>query len=338
MASIYQRGKTWWVTYYQNGQKFSKSLKTREKKIAEFQKRDLENKVATLKSPLPFDQETPQNILKEYLEFCRKKNREKTVTDDERRIDDYLQWAKLARIRDLTDKNVLEYLGERLKNSEKPIQKGTANRILAAIKAYCSFAVRRGYLGQNPLRHTSQLPVDKKAPRWLNKKELNGSKKDNMKGFLKAAQEEIIFPMVMTALYAGMRYEELRSLKGHAVSYQSNHITVHKSKSKKFRNIPINKELKKVMKPLVVGSDEKYFPYQNIRRIFKRICRNSAIPDWQEIGWHTLRHTFAAHFLMSGGSLFELKEILGHADIKTTLIYSHLANEHLDNSVQRLHF
>lgn len=69
-----------------------------------------------------------------------------------------------------------------------------------------------------------------------------------------------------------------------------------------------------------------------------RICRNDLrsgidVPEGQCT--HVLRHTFASHFMMNGGNILILKEILGHTDIKMTMIYAHFAPEHLEDAVTK---
>ncbi|MBL9007095.1 MAG: tyrosine-type recombinase/integrase [Myxococcales bacterium] len=61
-------------------------------------------------------------------------------------------------------------------------------------------------------------------------------------------------------------------------------------------------------------------------------CRAPAHP------WHTLRHTFASHFIMQGGNILTLQKILGHSDVKMTLIYAHLAPDFLADEMDRLKF
>ena len=53
---------------------------------------------------------------------------------------------------------------------------------------------------------------------------------------------------------------------------------------------------------------------------------------------HSLRHTFASHLVMKGVDLATIKQLMGHADIETTMIYSHLTEEHVDRAVDRLDF
>ena len=61
-------------------------------------------------------------------------------------------------------------------------------------------------------------------------------------------------------------------------------------------------------------------------------CRRMAHP------WHVLRHTFASHFIMAGGNILTLQKILGHSDVKITLMYAHLAPDFLGDEMNRLKF
>jgi integrase len=61
-------------------------------------------------------------------------------------------------------------------------------------------------------------------------------------------------------------------------------------------------------------------------------CRVPAHP------WHCLRHSFASHFIMAGGNILTLQKILGHSDVKVTLVYAHLAPDFLGEEMDRLAF
>src|SRR6185369_2111423 len=54
--------------------------------------------------------------------------------------------------------------------------------------------------------------------------------------------------------------------------------------------------------------------------------------------WHALRHTFASHYIMAGGNILALQKILGHQDIKMTLLYAHLAPDYLGEEMERIRF
>ncbi len=69
----------------------------------------------------------------------------------------------------------------------------------------------------------------------------------------------------------------------------------------------------------------------------RRLYRKAGLPS-PAAPWHVLRHTFASHFLMSGGSLLTLQRLLGHTSVAITQIYSHLSDEHIAGEMKRLKF
>ena len=74
---------------------------------------------------------------------------------------------------------------------------------------------------------------------------------------------------------------------------------------------------------------------RHLRDDLVRLCGKLAIKN---VNLHTFRHTFASHLIMSGVDLPTVQKLLGHKDIQTTMIYAHLAPEHLKHAVQKLEF
>jgi len=71
----------------------------------------------------------------------------------------------------------------------------------------------------------------------------------------------------------------------------------------------------------------------SIRTAFDQACTRAKLDDFR---FHDLRHTYASHFMMRGGNVAELRDILGHADIKMTMRYAHLSPAHLRTTVNRM--
>jgi len=71
----------------------------------------------------------------------------------------------------------------------------------------------------------------------------------------------------------------------------------------------------------------------HLRERLQRVCKRLEIPD---VNLHTLRHTCASHLVMAGVDLPTIAKILGHTDIKTTMIYSHLAGDHIRQAVGKI--
>jgi len=106
--------------------------------------------------------------------------------------------------------------------------------------------------------------------------------------------------------------------------------------------VPINDDLAELLKTNrkrdhlkfeYIFCDKKGSSFNDIKRSFKATLRRAGIQDFR---FHDLRHTFASHFVMRGGSLKELQEILGHKSMTMTLRYAHLSQEHKKKAVNLL--
>ena len=146
--------------------------------------------------------------------------------------------------------------------------------------------------------------------------------------------------IIVCAINSGMRKAEMLDLKWSQI--RNGHIYLQKTKSKKSRQIPINEDLAALFRQIRQKqhlTSEYVFLCNRSRRInsikyaIGAALRRAGIEDFR---FHDLRHTFASHFIMRGGDLKSLQEILGHADIKTTRRYMHLSKSHKKRAVNLL--
>jgi site-specific recombinase XerD len=205
-------------------------------------------------------------------------------------------------------------------------------------------AIIWGYLFDNPLKNFKLPKVPKPLPVFINNEELN-----NIVANTRTIDLRDIF---ITGFHTGMRLSEIINLKWSAINLAERTITVQNNesfttKSKKERAIPINATLsnmlvKRYPKVLNINIDEYVFckfpgvPYLKdfISKNFKKIVRRLGMSE--RIHFHILRHSFASNLVQSGVSLYVVKELLGHEDLSTTQIYSHLQKENLTNAVKVL--
>jgi site-specific recombinase XerD len=75
-----------------------------------------------------------------------------------------------------------------------------------------------------------------------------------------------------------------------------------------------------------------------MQKSFERAVKRAGIDLPEGQCTHVLRHTFASHFMMNGGNILVLRDILGHADIKMTMVYAHFAPDHLEDAVTKTRF
>ncbi|WED28133.1 tyrosine-type recombinase/integrase [Vibrio sp. DW001] len=132
---------------------------------------------------------------------------------------------------------------------------------------------------------------------------------------------------VKISLATGSRWTETISLK--ATNLTPYRIRFTDTKTGKHRTVPISKALYEEVYPEDGGALFLTNPHHNLRQ---RIGKLFDLPKGQKN--HVLRHTFASHFMINGGSILTLKEILGHSSITQTMTYAHLAPDHLQDAVR----
>jgi integrase len=150
-------------------------------------------------------------------------------------------------------------------------------------------------------------------------------------------------PILITALNTGMRKTEILTLTWDNVDLRNNCILLHNTKNDERRDVPINENLRKVLKTLSRRLDVKYLffdpvsgkRYIDVKRSFNTACRRAKIKDFR---FHDLRHTFALHLVMAGVDIITVKELLGHKSLSMTLRYAHLAPSHKTKAVQLIDF
>lgn len=171
---------------------------------------------------------------------------------------------------------------------------------------------------------------------------------DEANKLLKAAPG-VYHSAILIALHTGLRFGELSALSWEDINFISKTIAVSKSfslntlgstKGNKIRYIPMTEDLYQYLLPLpnkqgfvLKGRGKTRMRPSYSLDALHIICHNAGI---RQIGWHTLRHTFASRLAEAGVSMIVIKELLGHSDIKTTMIYAHLGPLALKESIKVL--
>ena len=232
---------------------------------------------------------------------------------------------------------------------------GTACTHLQPLVTVLRWAVEQELLVKNPA-HGVKLPSKTNRVEYLSQEDakalLQEAERQARSG---GAKEWSLWVAVAPGLYAGLRHGEILGLRWQDVDVGMRRLTVAKSfdrlpKSGKPRHLPLAAELMRLLcewRPSCpVTAEGVVCPilHKGIWRAAQDSFRNmnalyaAAGIKAPDAPWHALRHTFASHFLMSGGSLLAVSRLLGHADIRTTQIYAHLAPEFLADELDRLKF
>jgi integrase/recombinase XerC len=216
-----------------------------------------------------------------------------------------------------------------LKKSKK-----TLSRRLSALKSFFNYLVRSGLIPLNPA-DTIPFPKPEKAlPKALEIDDifrlLDTMKRDTW-------MDRRNFAMFETFYSTGMRIGELHMLNIQDIDFNAGLIRVL-GKGKKTRIIPVGKsaldaiqtyraDLKKKYSAVFLNKNFGRLGRRSIRRILDKVVLECELG--LKISPHTLRHTFATHMLDSGADLRGIQEILGHASLSTTQVYTHVSMDRL---------
>jgi len=223
---------------------------------------------------------------------------------------------------ELTNENFARYREQRTQE----ITTTTVNREHAYLRAMFNELQRLGVIDyENPVSKIRQFKEREGELRFLSHDEI-----DKLLNACRMSSNQSLVYVVKICLATGARWNEAESLNMNQIL--SGKITYLNTKSGKNRTIPINDHLYQELKALNKSGDEKLF-ISSLSAFRKAVSKAQvSLPRGQMS--HVLRHTFASHFVMQGGNIVVLKDILGHSEITTTMRYSHLAPSHLNDAVK----
>lgn len=224
---------------------------------------------------------------------------------------------------------------------------------LAYLNTAFSWGVRLQLVPSNPLRGVER-PVAAACLDYFSRAEtakiLDNAATRALSGRL---ADRLLLACVHLAVHTGLRKGELLGLRWQDLDFDTQRLTVARSykttpKSGQVRHLRLPSvcvPLLKEWRPLCPATpDDLVFP---VRRGAEP-STHSLLGLPQLLGsvgvrvpahpWHTLRHTFASHYVMSGGNILALQRILGHSDVKVTMIYAHLAPDFLGAEMERVRF
>jgi integrase len=218
--------------------------------------------------------------------------------------------------------------------AKKPRSGASVNRYLAALSHVYSVATREwGWLLRSPMELVDRLQESRGRVRFLNEKE--------RKALLKACREgnePMLYPVVLTALSTGCRQGELLNLTWPNVDLQRGFIRLLDTKNDERRAVPLHGparlEVERLSKVRKID-DDRVFPLtaNQLRGPWEAALKEAGVKDFR---FHDLRHTAASYLAMSGATLAEIAEVLGHKTLAMVKRYAHLSEQHTSEVVERM--
>ena len=264
---------------------------------------------------------------------------------DIRQFSGWLHSTEDADVIDATQQNISDYLAHLQIEGRSG---ATVSRSLASLKNFYAYVVSFGFLEQNPVPADIQVQRgEKKLPQILTGREVEILLAQpacvDPKGFRDKAMLEVMYA-------TGIRVSELIELNADDVNLEGSYIRC--ATAKKTRHVPLYPAALKALtiyihevrdhmladpeeKALFVNVGGSRMSRQGFWKILKHYQSTAKID--KEITPHTLRHSFAVHLLERGADLGSLQELMGHSDISSTQVYTHLLNQKLRDVYDQCH-
>jgi len=222
----------------------------------------------------------------------------------------------------------------------KFVKPTTVNCYLRKINASFNLANRFDLINFNPAKKVTKLREVESQRKVFNENEFNK--------LVEAITDKSFKNLVLFGKYTGCRVSELVNLQWNDINLNENHIEIRNkekftTKTGKNRKIPISVKLIEVISQMEEGKPDEFiflqkhgkkFSKDRATRFTKRYLRKAKLPEY--LTFHCLRHTFITNLLRKGVSIYIVKKLAGHADIKTTEIYAHLVTDDLRGAVNIL--
>jgi integrase/recombinase XerD len=217
----------------------------------------------------------------------------------------------------------------------------SVNIYYRSIKVIFNFGVRNEFISKTPFSKSSQIKVPQRMPLYLTAEDLQQ--------LLSVVQEQVLKDIFRFAVFTGMRLNEITNMKWTQVDFIKKQISVENTdtfltKSGRVRTVPMHDEVIKMLERIqsqcsgvgyvFVKKSGFKFAGTFVSHTFKKYVRLAKLNDG--LKFHSCRHSAASAMSSQNVSLFIIQKILGHANISTTSIYSHLSSSSLNDSINKI--
>lgn len=287
-----------------------------------------------------------RDLIKEYLQYLQvekglAKNSLESYTRDLAKLGNWAEKNNFDVV-NLSRTDLREFL---IDLSGENLSPTSVNRIISAIRGLYKFLQFDRHITKNPAEHLEAQTKTFYLPKFLNQTEI---------------EQLLLVPDVSTetglrnraileTMYAcGLRVSEVCTLQTSDVETETGILTC-KGKGSKTRKVPVGKSAVEWLKTyLVLRRRKESYELQNLfvtpagrpitrQDVFSFVKEYGTKIGRDDISPHTLRHSFATHLVQNSADIRSVQQMLGHADISTTQIYTHITDTHLRKTYEKFH-
>jgi len=267
-----------------------------------------------------------------------------TVTSYQNDLEQFMAFCKLPDGQIPDHHNIRDWIVALMNNG---ISARSVNRKLSTLKSFYRFLIRENVLETNPVKKILIPKTDKKLPVFVHEKNMNMlldniSFGENFEGIRNRLIVEMLY-------FTGMRVNELTGLKNSDVNLYESSLKVLGKRNKE-RIIPLIPEIVDTIhiyldkrSEQLSGESDYFFITAKGKKLYARLAYRvvhkflTLVTTLDKRSPHVLRHTFATHMLNKGADLNAIKEILGHANLSATEVYTHNTFEKLKKIYKQAH-
>jgi len=264
-------------------------------------------------------------------------------------INDFKHYLEKNEFKDLyhIGANVSRYYLSYL--NQKGYKPSTVARNISSLRSFYRFLIQEGVVEDNPFAQTMTIKLDKKLPRFLYYEEIDALFSSIDTNTILGKRDYALLELLYGT---GIRVSEFCSIEVGDIDFFNNNIIIL-GKGNKERYLPIHQEVKTALidylehsrGKLLAKSQDKdcqilFLNYQGrplttrgVRVILNNI--NNKAANNIKISPHILRHSFATHLLDNGADLRSVQELLGHSNLSTTQMYTHVSKEQLKDAYEK---
>jgi integrase len=339
----------WWLDYYTPEGKRKRKLCGSHEAA-----KDALGEIQHAKKRGTYTDESRAPIFEEYAQrYLAKVSINKASGDrEERAMKTLVAHFGRTRLSKIKRTEVREYRNDRLKT----VKGASVNREIALLRHLFNVAIDDGVVAVNPARGGPGMKAfkEKQRERFLAMPEVDALlgairariQKNQQDKTGKAKNWQYLHAAVMVALHTGCRKGEILGMKWEQIDWEKRSILLTETKNGKSRRVPIDTMLLRELaeQRQRVGHDARLvFPsYDNAGNVVPlhdvKVSFGIALVDAgiANARFHDLRHTFASHYIMSGGDLYKLSKLLGHSDLKMTQRYAELSPAYIAQERERM--
>lgn len=305
------------------GRRYVLSTKTKNKHVAKRIIKDIEARIALGKFDVRDYMDSCvllKDVIINYVEEETPNKSPRTMKNEIQQLNNFAKSIPDRTISSISHQDIIPWRNKRLAE----VKRITVNNECRVLRHFFNWCIKQEYIKENPLANLPKLKVEESHRLYMNSDELKSilEKIDAARLSARGTRDKRFMEhfelLVIFLLLTGLRLGEALALQWSNIDLEHGVVYVYQSKVNKSRNVPLHPVVIRILKKL----GPELFKGLNGNHVSRKFRYYMLLADLRGFKLHSLRHTFASNLVQLGSSLTAVKDLLGHSDVRTTMIYA----------------